>query len=175
MISVVSGSGGGAFLPADDQPIPTPLTPITPIISVAIRSNELQDVGNLVRDAVKAGDVDAARMITESPALVEIANNIGRDVVVSAINGGATAGMPDPNCDGSSLETIPTPITPYVHEARLTIRAEHLPQFRRQLTAMLEAIDQAERALAPSAKEARVLTKQLEGALQDLRQGRSTS
>lgn len=160
------------MLPADDQPIPTPLTPHTPVISVVVRDRQLEAIGNLVQEAVKARDLEAARHIVDSAALGKVAEHIGHQVVVSAIHGGATVAMPDPNCGGTSLETIPTPITPIVHEARFSIRATDLPVLREQLKTMLEAVDKAEASLQLSDREAQGVAKQLDGVVKELRGGR---
>lgn len=167
MVSVVS-TAGGAMLPADDQPIPTPITPKTPVISVIVRGRELEAIGTLVQEAVRAQDVEGIRHIVDSPMLEKVADRFGHDVVVSAMFGGATVALPDPNCGGSSLETIPTPITPIVHEGRFAVRVSDLPVLKEQLTSMLEAVNEVEASLEISGREAEGLAEQLGSVVKGL-------
>ena len=76
--------------------------------------------------------------------------------------------LPDPNCGGTSLETIPTPITPVVHKNAALLRVSHLRQLKAQLHETLAAVDKAQAALVPSGRQVAKVRKQLEGALESL-------
>jgi hypothetical protein len=127
------------------------------------------------------------------PALVEAANDVAsarafvRDIgfaeeVTATLIGaaalqtrGGSTGMPDPNCGGTSMETIPPTLTPYVHKAKTLLRAEDLAVLKTRLTRVLEAVDIAEKSLAPSGKEAADLAERLQGAASKLSRSASTS
>jgi hypothetical protein len=83
--------------------------------------------------------------------------------------------MPDPNCNGTSMETIPTPLTPYVHKAKNLLRVEDLAILKRRLTRVLDAVEVAEKALVPKGREAADLAERLKGAAAELNRTAATS
>lgn len=178
MINVLGG--GGAALPADDtQPVPTPITPIAidasvlqltdlarftkPIVKEALSDNAVENVQALAIAKAGFGAHDG------SPAFLQINRELGEVVVgASVLQHGGSAGMPNPDCGGTSLETIPTPITPYVHKAAGLLQAQHLPRLKQRLTNMLQAVEQAEKALVPKGAAAADLRERMKGALNEL-------
>jgi hypothetical protein len=154
------GAGGGAALPADDGPIATPLTPHTPVISVVAQSGALVRLEKATEIALKEGRVlDFA----ESPVVQRVTRELGEAVLAGALLGGGAA-MPGPDCDAS----LPTPITPIGHSARVALRAEQLPRLKEQLHATLKAVEAAEAELQPRGDDIKGLTHSLQGALKDL-------
>ena len=76
--------------------------------------------------------------------------------------------MPNPNCDGSSMETIPTPLTPVVHKAATVLQASALPRLKAQLTEMLQAVEEAEKTLIPQGQGIKALASSLKSAAAEL-------
>jgi hypothetical protein len=175
MINIAAaGGGGGNFLPADDGVIPTPLTPHTPVISVAVVTAEFRQISPVLKEGLKQGDAIARAADGDpdgSPAVKAVLGRLNRVAVGAAAvaYGGGGVGMPDPNCGGSSLETIPTPITPYVREAKSVISRSQLPAIRKHLEQVLIAVEKAEAELAPHGREADIVRSHLEGALSQLK------
>jgi len=182
MINVVGrGSGGGAALPADDTtPVPTPITPIA-ITAVMVELTPAVNIGaQFVKDAMKSKDLvnnEKAEILARAAqpsfqnagAFAEINRQIAAAVVGAAvIQSGGSAGMPNPDCGGNSMETIPTPLTPYVRQSAGLLRAEHLPRLRERLTGMIAAIDAAEKVLVPKGKAAADVKEKLRGAIAEL-------
>ncbi|HTE49880.1 MAG TPA: hypothetical protein VK698_03335 [Kofleriaceae bacterium] len=168
MINVLSERSphGGAGLCSEDVSATVP-TPITPYVLVAANRPLLEEFKSASKELVARADDDGAAALTH--AIDRVALDIGRAVVVAAMQGGGVA-MPDPNCGGSSLETIPTPITPIVHRNVAVLKASHLGQLRVQLREALKATEVADAALTPrSAEDVRMLEDKLEGALAELR------
>ena len=178
MVNVVArGSGGGAALPADDTtPVPTPITPIA-IPSVLLELTPQVVIGTqFVKDAMKGKDLvnnEKAEVIARAAQptfnnagpFAEINRQLAAAVVGAAvIQSGGSAGMPNPDCGGSSIETIPTPLTPVVRQPAGLLRAEHLPRLRERLTTMLAAVDAAEKTLAPRGKAVGDLKEKLRAA-----------
>jgi hypothetical protein len=166
LINVISERpGGGVGLCSEDVSATAP-TPITPYILVAANRPVLDHVQNVTKRLVDASDPDGDPVVN---AIDQVALDIGRQVVVAAVQGGGAL-LPDPNCSGTSMETIPTPITPVVHKTTAVLQASHLPQLRVQLAAAIEATKAAEQALSPDTQqEIRMVEKKLEGALSELR------
>lgn len=177
VISVPSaaGSHGGTFLPADDGTLPPWW--ISPIASVLVKGDILEVVRETVRQSIK----DTAELTsigrafagdrTGNPAISSAIHDIGAAVVASAAYsalGGGSVGLPNPDCGGSSLETIPTPITPIVLVGREVHQVSELPGLRKQLAVAVEAIDRFTAAQAPRDAEIGVVRTQLEGALKSL-------
>jgi hypothetical protein len=182
MINVIGrGSGGGAALPADDTtPVPTPITPIA-ITAVLVELTPAVTIGTqFVKDAMKTKDLvnnEKAEIIaraaqpsfTNAGAFAEVNRQIAAAVVGAAvIQSGGSAGMPNPDCGGSSQETIPTPLTPVVRQTAGLLRAEHLPRLRERLATMLAAVDAAEKSLAPRGKAVADLKEKLRAASAEL-------
>jgi hypothetical protein len=107
-----------------------------------------------------------------SPAIRTAINEIGTAVVASAayaaLGGGGSVGLPDPDCGGTSYETIPPTITPIVHVGLAVHKVTELPRLKQQLAQTVAYLDKASAAQAPYGKEVAVVRAQLEGALKNL-------
>jgi len=180
MINVGATGGGGAFLPADDGPIPTPVTPHTPVISVVALTPQFNLTAPLIKDALKVveGDVRRAETLARAaasdpdgdPAFNALVKDLGRAAVGAAVLAhGGGAGMPDPNCGGTSMETIPTPLTPVVLNARTVLSRSQLPALKKQLEQVLVAVEKAELELTPKGHEVGTVRSHLEGAIAELK------
>lgn len=174
MINVVPrGNGSVALLPPDAGPIPTRLTPITPVISVVAQKPVLDRVRVALHDKLAAA-IEKDDFVLESE-IVDLAREVGAEVgmaVVSAMFAGGRM-MPDPNCGGTSYETIPTPITPYVQKARFTLADEYLPYLKHQLKETLRAVELAEEGLTPRAEsDIETLTGHMKESLEALQSRR---
>ena len=176
VISVSRGAGGGGvFLPADTEE--TPPTPISPIASVLVNIDYVTLVREVIADALRnKGDFTAiGRAFREgdpdgNPAIATAIHEIGKAVVASAAfaelagRSGGEVGLIDPNCGGTSYETIPTSITPVVHYGREIHRVTALTRIREQLQVAVQAFDKAATAAQPSGADAKTLHAELEGA-----------
>jgi hypothetical protein len=90
-------------------------------------------------------------------------------VVVAALGAGGVY-MPDPDCGGSSLETIPPTLTPVVHKNAVMVRASDLSRLKAKMKQVLDTAEEAEQALVPrKAGDVRMLRGKLEGALESMR------
>jgi hypothetical protein len=175
-VSIGGGSGGGGtWMPGEDTV--TPPTPISPIASVMVNMGLIEAVRATIAEAVKAkkfDDVGRAFMAGDTggnAAIRAAIQEVGTAIVASAAYaglGGGSAGMPDPNCGGTSMETIPTPLTPVVHIGRQVHRVTDLPRLRKQLGETVAFLDNAAAAQAPRGAEVRNVRAQLEGALKAL-------
>jgi hypothetical protein len=177
VVSIGAGGRGGTFLPADDDK--TPPTPISPIASVLYTIGYIEAVRGTIVDAVKAQKFDEVLRAFDgdpdgNPAIRTAINEIGRAVVASAafaaLGGGGTVGLPDPDCGGTSLETIPPTLTPIVHVGLAVHKVTELPRLKKQLAQTVAYLDKASAAQAPQGKEIAVVRAQLEGALKNLPQ-----
>ncbi len=184
MINVIASGGGGAVgLPADDtQPVPTPITPIAITATFVQLTPQLELAGPLVKEALAVSgraaiDNPHAMSIARaglgagdgSPAFVQVNKEFAAAAVGAAVlQTGGSAGMPNPECGGTSYETIPTPITPYVHKAAALLQAEHLPRLKERLVYMLNAVEAAEKTLLPTGRAASDLRERMQGAIAEL-------
>lgn len=175
MVNVIrsSGTGGSTSLPADDgTPIPSPLTPVAIDASMVALTALINTTAPALASAAKDG-ISARAFVTDTAFSEEVtATLVGAAAVQS--RGGST-GMPDPNCGGTSMETIPPTLTPYVHKAKTLLRAEDLTLLKRRLTRVLEAVEVAEKGLEPKGKEAFDLADRLNGAAAELNRSAATS
>jgi len=176
VVTVAGGGRGGTWMPGEDTVIPP--SPISPIASVLANLAYIEGVRGTIIDAVKAKQFDeVARAFVAgnaggNPAIRAAIHEIGAAVVASAAFaalGGGSAGMPDPNCNGTSLETIPPTTTPVVHYGLAVHKVSDLPRMRRQLAETVAFMDQAAAAQAPRGAEVGNVRAQLEGALKELR------
>jgi hypothetical protein len=171
-----SGSGGGTFLPADDS---TPLPWwISPIAAVAVNGAILESVRGVIAEALagKADVSEIARAFTDgdpdgNPSIRSAIHEIGSAVVASAAFTaiGGAVGYPDPDCGGSSYETIPPTLTPVVHTGSEIHQVSVLPKLRQQLAEAMETLDRAAAALAPRGAEVGLVVKQLDAAKASLK------
>jgi len=175
VVSVGAGRRSGTWLPGPDDE--TPPSPISPIASVVAYLDLIEGVRGTIAEAAKAKRFDdIARAFVPgdaaggSPAIRAAIHEVGAAIVASAaFAGGGSAGMPDPNCNGTSLETIPPTLTPVVHIGLEVHRVSELPRLRKQLAQTVQFVDKAAAAQAPRGAEVATVRAQLEGALRDLK------
>jgi len=177
VISVGAGSSGGTWLPGPDDE--TPPTPISPIASVLVNIGLIEAVRGTIVEAVKAkrfDDVARAFLpgdVGGSPAIRSAIHEIGSAVVASAAfaalgSGGGSVGLPNPDCGGTSLETIPPTLTPVVHVGLAVHRVTELPRLRKQLAQTVAYVEKAAATQAPRGKEVVTVRAQLQEALKSL-------
>jgi len=175
VVSIGSGSRGGTWLPGPDDE--TPPSPISPIASVLANLALIEAVRGTILDAVKAKRFDeVARAFVPgdaggSPAIRSAINEIGTAVVASAAwaaLGGGSVGLPNPDCGGTSLETIPPTLTPIVHVGLAVHRVTELPRLKQQLAQTVAFVEKAAAAQAPRGDEVAAVRAQLEAALKSL-------
>lgn len=174
-VSVSGGSRGGTWMPGPDDE--TPPTPISPIASVLANLAYIEAVRGTILEAVKAKQFDevgrafVAGDTGGSPAIRAAIHEIGAAVVASAAFatlGGGSVALPDPNCGGTSLETIPPTLTPIVHVGLAVHRVTDLPRLQRQLAQTVAFVEESAAAQAPRGDEVPAVRAQLEGALKSL-------
>jgi hypothetical protein len=173
----IGGSGrGGTWMPGPDGE--TPPTPISPIASVLANIDRIEAVREVIVDAVKAKKFDdVARAFVAgdhggNPVIRSAIQEIGSAVVAGAAYaalGGGSAGLPNPDCGGSSLETIPPTLTPVIAVGFEVHRVIDLPRLKQQLAKTVEFVEKAAGAQAPRGEEIGRVREQLEGALKALR------
>jgi hypothetical protein len=175
VVSIGAGTRGGTWLPGPDDE--TPPSPISPIASVLANLAHIEAVRGAIVDAVKAQRFDevASAFVAGdtggSPAIRTAIHEIGAAVVASAAYaalGGGAVGLPNPDCGGTSLETIPPTLTPVVHVGLAVHRVTELPRLQRQLAQTVAFVDKAAAAQAPRREEVAAVRAQLEGALKNL-------
>lgn len=165
---------GGTWIPADDGP-PLPWW-ISPIASVLVKGQILEAAGRTIAETLeKKGDLSEIVAAFDgdpdgNPAIRHTIQEVGSAVVAAAAYGhiGGAVGYPDPNCGGTSLETIPPTITPIVHQGIEIHRVSELPRLRRQLEVAVESLDRVAEGLAPRGDEAKVVGRHLKEALDGL-------
>jgi hypothetical protein len=175
-VSIGTAGHGSTWLPADDGVIPP--SPISPIASVLTNLAQIEAVRGTIVEAVKAKRFDeVARAFLPgdtggSPAIRAAIHEIGSAVVASAAYAalGGAAGLPDPECGGTSLETIPPTLTPVVHVGIAAHRVTELPRLKQQLAQTMAYVDKAAAAQAPRGEEVAAVRTHLEGALKNLPQ-----
>lgn len=176
VVSIGGGGRGGTFLPGPDQE--TPPTTISPIASVLANLAHIEGVRGTILEAVKAKRFDeVARAFVAgdtggNPAIRAAIHEIGAAVVASAAYAalGGSVALPNPDCGGTSLETIPPTLTPVVHGGLAVHRVTELPRLRQQLAQAVAFVEKAAAAQAPRGAEIAVVRAQLEGALKNLPQ-----
>ena len=175
VVSIGTGSRGGNWMPGPDDP--TPPSPISPVASIFANLALIEAVRGTIIEAVKAKRFDevasafVAGNTGGSPAIRMAIHEIGAAVVASAAYaalGGGAVGYPNPDCGGTSLETIPPTLTPVVHVGLAVHRVTELPRLKRQLAETIAFVEKASAAQAPSGAEVAVVRAQLEGALKNL-------
>jgi hypothetical protein len=176
VVSISGGSRGGTWLPGPDDE--TPPTPISPIASVLVNIGIIDSVRETVLEVLKSGkDFDSiGRAFVQgeaggNSAIRAAIHDIGSAVVASAAfaaMGGGSVGLPNPDCGGTSLETIPTPLTPVVNIGLEVHRVTELPRLRKQLAVAVEFVNKAAAAQAPHGEEVGLVREQLEAALKNL-------
>jgi hypothetical protein len=181
VVSMGAGARGGTWLPGPDDE--TPPSPISPIASVVAHLAHIEGVRGAITELVKAkrydeiaaafagGDADGA---VGNPALRAAIHEVGVAVVASAAFaalGGGAVGLPNPDCGGTSLETIPPTLTPVVHVGLEVHRVSELPRLKKQLAQTVAYVDRVAAHQAPRRDEVPLVRAQLEMALKDLGMG----
>ncbi len=168
------GGAGGTWLPADEDSTPPPW--LSPIAAVLTNQTRLEAVNRVITETLATkqdltgiaaafdGDPDG------NPAIVAAIREIGAAVVASAAYRpiGSTVGYPDPDCGGTSFETIPPTITPVVHTGMEIHRVSELPRMVKQMHVAVDAIDGIAADLAPRGDEVKVVAQHLREALDGL-------
>jgi hypothetical protein len=170
----VAGGGGGTWMPGPDDP--SPPSPISPIASVVANLGLIEAVRGAMTEAIKAKNFEeVARAFVDddaggNPVIHAAIHEIGAAVVASAAFAslGGSVGLIDPNCGGTSFETIPPTITPIVHKGQAVHRVADLPRLQRQLALTVAYLDKAAAAQAPRGAEVGAVRAQLEGAIKSL-------
>jgi hypothetical protein len=154
-ISIGAGGRGGTWMPGPDTE--TPPTPISPIASVLATSALIEAVRGTVLEAVKNKRFDevAAAFAGDAAgnAAIRVAiHDIGAAVVASAAYAGlgGAVGLVNPECGGTSFETIPPTITPIVHYGAGIHRVTELPRLKAQLAKSMAYLDRAATAQQPN-------------------------
>ena len=175
-VSIGTSSRGGTWMPGPDDP--TPPSPISPVASLFLNLAHIEAVRGTILEAVKAQQYDeVARAFVPgstggSPAIRAAIQEIGTAVVAGVAYSalGGSVGLPDPNCGGTSLETIPPTLTPVVHVGIAVHRVLELPRLKKQLEEAVAFVDKTAGAQAPRRDEVAAVRAQLEGALKSLPQ-----
>ena len=175
-VSISAGGRSGTWLPGPDDE--TPPSPISPIASVLVNLGLIEAVRGTIIEAVKAKKFDdVARAFIQNeaggnPAIRTAIHEIGSAVVASAafaaLGSGGSVGLPNPDCGGTSYETIPPTLTPVVHIGFSVHRVSELPRLRKQLAQTIAYVDKAADAQVPRGTEVAIVRAQLEAALKSL-------
>jgi hypothetical protein len=175
-VSIGGGGRGGTWLPGPDDE--TPPSPVSPIASVVANLAQIEAVRGAIVEAVQAKRFDeiagafVAGTETGNPAIRAAIHDIGAAVVASAafaaLGGGGSVGLPDPDCGGTSLETIPPTLTPVVHVGLQVHRVSELPRLKHQLAQTMNFVNKTSAEQAPRRDEVPAVRARLEGALKDL-------
>lgn len=175
-ISLSAGGRSGTWLPGPDDE--TPPSPISPIASVLANLALIEAVRGTVVAAVRARKLDeVARAFVPgdtggSPAIRSAIHEIGSAVVASAafaaLGGGGGVGLPNPDCGGTSYETIPPTLTPVVHVGLAVHRVSELPRLKQQLARTMAYLEKAAAASAPARNEVDGVRAKLKDALGSL-------
>lgn len=173
-ISFASGGRGGTWLPGPDDE--TPPSPISPIASVIMNLGLIEAVRGAIVEAAAAKRFDeVARAFVAggeggSPAIRTAIHEIGAAVVASAAYAalGGSVGLPNPECGGTSLETVPPTITPIIRTGLAVHRVTELPRLRDQLKHAMAFVEKAAAAQAPRADEVAHVREHLQAALKSL-------
>ena len=176
VVSIGAGGRGGSWLPGPDGE--TPPSPISPIASVVANLGLIEAVRGAIVEAVKAKSFDEVAhafvpgSAAGNPAVRAAIHEIGAAVVASAafaaLGGGGSVGLPNPDCGGTSLETIPPTLTPVVHGGLAVHRVTDLPRLRKQLAETVAYVEKAAAAQAPRGAEVGAVRAHLEGAIKSL-------
>jgi hypothetical protein len=176
VVSIGGGSRGSTWMPGPDDP--TPPSPISPVASIFANLAHIEAVRGAIIDAVKAKQFeDVARAFVAgdaggNPAIRTAIHEIGVAVVASAAYAalGGSVGLPNPDCGGTSLETIPPTLTPVVHVGLAVHRVTELPRLQKQLAQTMSYVEKASSLQGPRGEEVATVRAQLEGALKSLPQ-----
>ncbi len=147
----------GAAYCTQDQPTLLTCGRLSPVMHVIKASYLVERSVEIARSAAELEPSVAAGLIEHVGA------EFGQQVVANAAFGAGTF-MPDPNCGGTSFETIPPTITPVVHKADVLQLAD-LAVIKAQVVELLGAIDEMAAEFAPrKGIEQKVVNEHLAGA-----------
>ena len=176
VISVGGSSRGNTWLPGPDDE--TPPSPISPIASVLVNIGTIETIRLTIQDALQSGKGLEAigrafvKGATDGNAAIQQAIfDIGSAVVAGtayAAAGKGSVGYPNPDCNGTSMETIPSPATPYVNIGREIHRVTELPRLQIQLKEAMKYVDSAVQSRSPIGAEVGVVREHLQKALNSL-------
>jgi hypothetical protein len=151
----------GTALCTQDQPTQLNCGLASPIMRSVKLAGLVEHGVEVVGRAARSGDLESLN------AAMEIADEAGQLMVAGAMQDSGVF-QPDPNCNGTSLETIPSPLTPVASKASI-IDVADLPLIKERVQQTLATIDKIEAQFAPSAGlETEVVTEHLKGALDSL-------
>lgn len=154
MVNVLSdGRGPGLCVEEASPTIPTDQTPIANVIAM---KPVLEHFANATKSVGDDADV----------LLDKVALHVGRNIVLAAAQAGGVF-YPDPNCGGTSYETIPPTITPWVHTQVGLLHDVHISDLRAELALSIEQLDVAEQQALDLARKAGVKS-QLEAGIKAL-------
>lgn len=173
-VSVGAAGRGGTWMPGPDDE--TPPSPISPIASVLANLAQIEAVRGAMVEAMHAKQFEeiAAAFVpgsTAGNAAIRTAiQEIGTAVVASAAFAavGGAVGYPNPDCGGTSYETIPPTLTPIIHVGFDVHRVSELPRLKRQLAQTLKYVEKAAAAQAPHGEEIQHVEVHLQTALKEL-------
>ncbi len=174
-VSLGAAGRGGTWLPVDEDS--TPPSPISPIASVVANLAHIEAVRGTIAEAMKNKQFDdIARAFVPGDAggngaIRTAIHEVGVAVVASAAFAGlgGAVGLVDPNCGGTSFETIPPTLTPVVHTGLAVHKVADLQRLKSQLVKSMAYLDRAVEAQAPQGEEVAAVRAGLEGALKSLR------
>ncbi len=176
VVSVAGNNRGGTWMPGPDDE--TPPSPISPIASVLVNMDIIESVRAAVLESLDKteeieaiGQAFAAGETRGNSAIRSAIFEIGAAVVASTAYSamvGGKVGYPNPDCGGTSLETIPPTLTPVIMTGYKVHRVTELPRLKKQLEVTTEYIENAIAAQAPRGEEVNMVRDQLAGALKSL-------
>ena len=176
MISVSGGKMGDVWLPAPGGE--TPPSPISPVAGLLVKMGLVDTVRGIIREALKSeegiesiGQAFVQGGVGGNPVIRNAINEIGAAVVASAAYAAMPTGkfgIPNPDCGGTSYETIPPTITPIIVTGREIHRVTELPRLQNQLAATMEYIEKATETRLPAGEEVGMLRDKIEGAFKNV-------
>lgn len=176
VVSVAGGSYAGTWLPPEGGG--TPPSPISPVASVLAQVGLIEAARSAFLQAVEAGELEGIAQAFDADAvggnavLRTAIHEIGAAVVAGAayaeLGRQGSPALPNPDCGGTSLETIPSTLTPVVDKGLEIHRVTELPRLRKQLAETMAYVDRAAKARMPHGAEVSEVREQLEAALQSL-------
>lgn len=170
----IGGGRGGTWMPGPDDE--TPPTPISPIASVLTRLDVVEIVRGTILEAIKSKNFDGIGVAIQTaglegnPVIAGAIKDVGAAVVAAAAYAslGGEVGLVNPDCGGTSFETIPPTITPVVHHGRELHRVSELGRLRKQLAETVAYLDKAATVSAPQGREIGAVRAELESAIKQL-------
>ncbi|MFV0460717.1 MAG: hypothetical protein ACK5MT_18315 [Actinomycetales bacterium] len=151
----------GAGLCVQDQPTVLTCGQLSPVMHTIKRSDLIERVAVLAGEAAKQLEPGQAAQVIE-----KLATEVGIEVLATA-SAGRGDFYPDPNCGGSSYETIPTPITPVISRADV-LQFSDLTLIRDRVSQIVKEIDRLAAAFEPTGDNRKIVAEHLATALETL-------